>query len=110
MLPLAPGNYKQPETQVLGSQTAVVTRPGRRKEIHCDQYGRIKVQFPLDREGQATTRLLLAESLLHWPQHSTAGIANPPRIGRNVLITPRRRPDQRWSTGACTVYKDHPVP
>ncbi|MEH6672742.1 type VI secretion system tip protein TssI/VgrG, partial [Halopseudomonas sp.] len=40
-----------PKPKVLGTQTAVVTGP-KGEEIHCDQYGRIKVQFHWDREGQ----------------------------------------------------------
>jgi len=36
--------------KVLGSQTAVVTGTAG-EEIHCDQYGRVKVQFHWDHEG-----------------------------------------------------------
>ncbi|WP_279381697.1 contractile injection system protein, VgrG/Pvc8 family, partial [Pseudomonas sp. 78_B] len=36
--------------KVLGSQTAVVTGPAG-EEIHCDEYGRVKVQFHWDRHG-----------------------------------------------------------
>ena len=41
-----------PKPRILGSQSAVVTGPAG-EEIHCDEYGRIKVQFFWDREGQA---------------------------------------------------------
>lgn len=43
---------EHPKPRVLGSQTALVTGP-KGEEIHCDQYGRIKVQFHWDREGLA---------------------------------------------------------
>ncbi|MDT9121001.1 type VI secretion system tip protein VgrG, partial [Escherichia coli] len=43
---------RHPNPKVLGSQSAVVTGP-KGEEIHCDQYGRVKVQFHWDREGQA---------------------------------------------------------
>ncbi|MGN5520163.1 type VI secretion system tip protein TssI/VgrG, partial [Halopseudomonas sp. Lyrl_26] len=41
-----------PKPKVLGTQTATVTGPAG-EEIHCDEQGRIKVQFHWDREGQA---------------------------------------------------------
>jgi len=42
----------QKKPRILGSQSAVVTGP-KGEEIHCDQYGRVKVEFHWDREGQA---------------------------------------------------------
>ncbi|WP_234592399.1 type VI secretion system tip protein TssI/VgrG, partial [Pseudomonas aeruginosa] len=42
---------EHPKPRVLGSQTAVVTGPPG-EEIHCDRYGRVRVQFHWDREGQ----------------------------------------------------------
>ncbi|MFL4127256.1 type VI secretion system tip protein VgrG, partial [Pseudomonas aeruginosa] len=41
-----------PKPRILGTQSAVVTGP-KGEEIHCDRYGRVKVQFHWDREGQA---------------------------------------------------------
>ncbi len=38
-----------PKPRILGSQSAVVTGP-QGEEIHCDEYGRIKVQFHWNRE------------------------------------------------------------
>ncbi|HBN9725740.1 TPA: type VI secretion system tip protein VgrG, partial [Pseudomonas aeruginosa] len=41
-----------PKPRIRGTQSAVVTGP-KGEEIHCDRYGRVKVQFHWDREGQA---------------------------------------------------------
>uniref|UniRef100_UPI0023556AAE type VI secretion system tip protein TssI/VgrG n=1 Tax=Pseudomonas sp. TaxID=306 RepID=UPI0023556AAE len=43
---------EHPKPKVFGSQTAEVTGPVG-EEIHCDEYGRVKVQFHWDRHGQA---------------------------------------------------------
>jgi len=98
-----------PKPKVLGSQTAVVTGP-EGEEIHCDQYGRIKVQFHWDREGQGNDQtscwLRVSSS---WAGNQYGGIAIP-RIGMEVLITfLEGDPDQPLVTG-CLYHKTHPVP
>tara|TARA_R110000824_G_scaffold83343_3_gene208746 strand:+ start:30026 stop:32110 length:2085 start_codon:yes stop_codon:yes gene_type:complete len=98
-----------PKPKVLGSQTAVVTGP-EGEEIHCDEYGRIKVQFHWDREGQAddqTSCWLRVSS--SWAGNRYGGIAIP-RIGMEVLITfLEGDPDQPLVTG-CLYHKTHPTP
>jgi type VI secretion system secreted protein VgrG len=94
---------------VLGSQTAVVTGP-QGEEIHCDQYGRIKVQFHWDREGQGNDKtscwLRVASS---WAGDRYGGIAIP-RVGMEVLVTfLEGDPDQPLVTG-CLYHKEHVVP
>jgi len=77
---------EHPKPRVLGSQTAVVTGP-KGEEIHCDQYGRVKVQFFWDREGLAydkTSCWLRVSS--GWAGDRYGGIAIP-RIGMEVLVT-----------------------
>ncbi|MEH6567323.1 MAG: type VI secretion system tip protein VgrG, partial [Halopseudomonas sp.] len=100
-------DHKKP--RVLGSQSAVVTGP-EGEEIHCDQYGRIKVQFHWDREGQADDKtscwLRVASS---WAGDRYGGIAIP-RVGMEVLISfLEGDPDQPLVTG-CLYHKEHEVP
>ena len=98
-----------PKPKILGSQSAVVTGP-QGEEIHCDQYGRIKVQFHWDREGQADDKtscwLRVASS---WAGDRYGGISIP-RVGMEVLITfLEADPDQPLVTG-CLYHKEHEVP
>lgn len=98
-----------PKPRVLGSQTAVVTGP-KGEEIHCDQYGRIKVQFHWDREGQGddTSSCWLRVSS-SWAGDRYGGIAIP-RVGMEVLVTfLEGDPDQPLVTG-CLYHKEHVVP
>ncbi len=98
-----------PKPKILGSQTAVVTGPAG-EEIHCDEYGRVKVQFHWDREGQADDRtscwLRVSSS---WAGDRYGGIAIP-RVGMEVLVTfLEGDPDQPLVTG-CLYHKEHQVP
>ena len=100
---------KHPKPKVLGSQSAVVTGPAG-EEIHCDEYGRVKVQFHWDREGQAddTTScwLRVASS---WAGDRYGGIAIP-RVGMEVLVSfLEGDPDQPLVSG-CLYHKEHVVP
>ncbi len=98
-----------PKPKILGSQTAVVTGPAG-EEIHCDEYGRVKVQFHWDREGQADDKtscwLRVSSS---WAGDRYGGIAIP-RVGMEVLVTfLEGDPDQPLVTG-CLYHKEHQVP
>jgi type VI secretion system secreted protein VgrG len=98
-----------PKPRILGSQSAVVTGPPG-EEIHCDEYGRIKVQFFWDREGQADDKtscwLRVSSS---WAGDRYGGIAIP-RVGMEVLITfLEGDPDQPLVTG-CLYHAEHVVP
>jgi len=100
---------KHPKPKVLGSQTAVVTGPAG-EEIHCDQYGRVNVQFHWDREGQADDKtscwLRVASS---WAGDGYGAIAIP-RIGMEVLVTfLEGDPDQPLITG-CLYHAAHVAP
>ncbi|TGC31674.1 type VI secretion system tip protein VgrG, partial [Pseudomonas citronellolis] len=95
-----------PKPRVLGSQTAVVTGP-KGEEIHCDRYGRVKVQFHWDRDGQADDKtscwLRVASS---WAGKQYGAIAIP-RIGMEVLVTfLEGDPDQPLISG-CLYHAEH---
>jgi type VI secretion system secreted protein VgrG len=74
-----------PRPVVAGSQTAVVVGPSG-EEIFVDKYGRVKVQFHWDREGQANAdsscwiRVSQNHAGLKW------GSAYWPRIGQEVVV------------------------
>ncbi len=107
-IPFRPA-LRHPKPKVLGSQTAVVTGPAG-EEIHCDEYGRVKVQFHWDRERQADDKtscwLRVSSS---WAGDRYGGIAIP-RVGMEVLVTfLEGDPDQPLVTG-CLYHKEHQVP
>jgi len=98
-----------PKPKVLGQQTAVVTGP-KGEEIHCDEQGRIKVQFHWDREGQADDKtscwLRVASS---WAGNNWGSLVIP-RIGMEVLVSfLEGDPDQPLVSG-CLYNSAHPVP
>ena len=100
---------EHPKPKVLGTQTATVTGP-EGEEIHCDNQGRIKVQFHWDREGQADANtscwLRVASNWAgnHW------GSVTIPRIGMEVLVSfLEGDPDQPLVSG-CLYNSAHPVP
>ncbi|WP_313054561.1 type VI secretion system Vgr family protein [Pseudomonas lopnurensis] len=100
---------KHPKPRVLGSQTAVVTGPAG-EEIHCDPYGRVKVQFHWDREGERNDKsscwLRVSSS---WAGNAYGGVAIP-RVGMEVLVTfLEGDPDQPLVTG-CLYHAEHVVP
>ncbi len=101
--------FNHPKPKILGSQTAVVTGPAG-EEIHCDEYGRVKVQFHWDRHGQADDKtscwMRVSSS---WAGDRYGGIAIP-RVGMEVLVTfLEGDPDQPLVTG-CLYHKEHQVP
>jgi type VI secretion system secreted protein VgrG len=70
---------------IAGVQSATVTGPSG-QEIHTDQYGRVKVQFPWDREGEGddTTSCWVRVAQMtagpKWGGHVW------PRVGEEVLV------------------------
>lgn len=84
-LPYRP-QRKTARPRVRGVQSAFVVGPGG-DEIHVDTYGRIRVQFPWDREGGSD------DSSSCWIRVSQAwagsayGMVALPRIGQEVLVS-----------------------
>jgi type VI secretion system secreted protein VgrG len=73
---------RTPRPVVWGPETAIVTGPAG-EQIHCDKYGRIKVQFHWDRAGDVKDRSSC------WIRVSqTGGLGNIilPRVGHEVLV------------------------
>ena len=97
-----------PKPKVAGSQTAVVVGPSG-EEIFTDKYGRVKVQFHWDREGQAN------ESSSCWVRVSQPwagknwGMMFIPRVGMEVIVDfLEGDPDQPIITGC--VYNSEQMP
>jgi type VI secretion system secreted protein VgrG len=83
-LPFRPARVT-PIPHVQGAQTAVVVGPSG-QEIFTDKYGRIKVQFPWDREGK------LDGDTSCWLRVATPwagkqwGMVHIPRVGQEVVV------------------------
>ncbi|KPN91039.1 type VI secretion system tip protein VgrG [Pseudomonas nunensis] len=76
---------EHPKPRVTGNQHAVVTGPPG-EEIHCDEYGRVKVHLAWDRDGQHN------EHSSCWLRVATGWAADRygsvliPRVGMEVLV------------------------
>ncbi|WP_447889858.1 type VI secretion system Vgr family protein [Pseudomonas hormoni] len=68
-----------------GYQTAVVTGPSD-SEIHCDEYGRVKVQLAWDRDGKRNEHSSCWLRVATGWAHDGYGIALIPRVGMEVLV------------------------
>lgn len=85
-IPWRPGRgFNSVEPKMVGLQTAIVVGPPG-EEIYTDQYGRVKVKFHWDREGQRDERSSA------WLRVATAwagpnfGMPSVPRIGSEVIV------------------------
>ena len=77
---------EHPKNRIIGEQSAIVTGP-EGEEIYPDKYGRVKVQFHWDREGQYN------EKASCWVRASQEwaggkyGVMAIPRIGHEVVVS-----------------------
>jgi type VI secretion system secreted protein VgrG len=97
-----------PRPHIAGTQPAVVVGPDG-EEIFTDKYGRIKVQFPWDREGRNDAnsscwiRVATPWAGKQW------GIIHIPRVGQEVVVAfEEGDPDRPIVVGS--VYNDRNMP
>nr|WP_290694496.1 type VI secretion system tip protein TssI/VgrG [Halomonas sp. UBA3074] len=88
-----------PKPRVDGPQVAFVVGP-KGEEIHCDEHGRVKVQFPWDRYADPNdTASCWVRVAQGWAGGGYGSIA-PPRIGHEVIVSfLEGDPDQPLVTG-----------
>ncbi|WP_223489100.1 type VI secretion system tip protein VgrG [Pseudomonas sp. A-RE-19] len=105
--------YRPPQIhdkpRMSGNQTAVVTGP-EGEEIHCDQYGRVKVQFFWDREGRYDDKSSFWVRVATGWAGNAYGSSTLPRVGMEVLVSfLEGDPDQPVISG-CFVNSANPAP
>jgi len=98
-----------PKPRIDGPQIATVVGPGG-EEIFCDEYGRVKVQFPWDRDGNrneySSCWIRVSQN---WAGAAWGHMAIP-RIGQEVIVAYLDGdPDQPIITGR-TYPATHPTP
>jgi type VI secretion system secreted protein VgrG len=71
--------------RISGNQHAIVTGPPG-EEIYCDEYGRVKVQLPWDREGQRDEQSSCWLRVATGWAHDRYGSVQIPRVGMEVLV------------------------
>ena len=79
-----PLETKKPK--VYGVQSATVVGP-KGQEIHVDEFGRVRVQFPWDREGQFDDNSSCWIRVSQGWAGTGFGMINIPRIGQEVLVS-----------------------
>lgn len=84
---------------VTGPQMAIVVGP-EGEEIFCDEFGRVKVQFPWDRYGQSNEHSSCWIRVSHGWAGAQYGFMAIPRIGHEVIVSfLEGDPDQPIITG-----------
>jgi type VI secretion system VgrG family protein len=78
-----PQHIKKP--QIAGYQSAVVTGP-KGSDIHCDEFGRVKVQLAWDRDGERNDRSSCWLRVATGWAHDRYGSVLIPRVGMEVLV------------------------
>ncbi len=76
---------RTPKPQIHGVQSATVVGP-QGQEIHVDEFGRVRVQFPWDREGKMNDESSVWMRVNQGWSGTGFGMINIPRIGQEVLV------------------------
>ena len=80
-----PAMPTRPRPSIAGYQNAVVTGP-EGSEIHCDEYGRVKVQMAWDRNGKHNDHSSCWLRVASGWAHDRYGAVLIPRVGMEVLV------------------------
>jgi type VI secretion system secreted protein VgrG len=83
--PFAPVR-KTPKPKIAGPQSATVVGP-EGEEIHVDEYGRVRVQFPWDEEGKSDESSSVWMRVVQGWAGVGFGMITIPRIGQEVLVS-----------------------
>ncbi|MDZ4359645.1 MAG: type VI secretion system Vgr family protein [Variovorax sp.] len=86
-VPWRPGRgFHSTEQRVLAPQTATVVGPAGEGSLHTDAYGRIKIQFHWDREGQSDEgSSAWVRVVSPWAGGETGAVSTP-RVGSEVVV------------------------
>jgi len=102
-----PMRYQKP---CIGSiQTAVVTGPVG-EDIHCDAYGRVKVQFFWDREGRHDDKSSCWLRVASGWAGNAHGSMMVPRVGMEVLVTFLHGDPDHPVISGCLANSANPAP
>ena len=76
---------RHPQRRIHGLESATVVGPAG-EEIHTDEFGRVRVQFPWDREGAHDERSSAWVRVSYGWAGAGFGMVSVPRIGQEVVI------------------------
>lgn len=101
--------HRTPKPKIAGSQTAAVVGSSG-EEIYTDQYGRVKVQFPWDREGENNEKSSCWIRVAQGWSGKGWGTWFLPRIGMEVVVSfLEGDPDRPLITG-CVYNAEQTLP
>ena len=100
---------RTPRPQIFGVQTARVTGPAG-EEIHCDEHGRVKVQFHWDRVGEMNEKTTCWIRCMQTWSGNAWGAFVLPRVGMEVVVSFIDGDLDRPLVTGCVYHGDNAVP